>query len=416
MNMFKRFAKLSGLVIVPMFGLVSPLLVIPAMTSRFGADAWVAVALGQSIGGAASVVVELGWGLNGPQRVARQGRAFSQQTLAVSIITKLVVLVPLGALAFFIALQLAPAFSLESGLVAVGASTLGLSCSWFFIGTRRVGRLLLADAVPRLVCAVISALVILSGGALWTFALIGMLIPSALTVFLALLVNRVSFSQLRTYSVRRVFRLIRLQGAALSGRALSAIYIALPVTIVTLAAPAAVPVFAAAERLQRMYLQLLGAFPNMMQGWVGSPGDGGIRMARIRSALLYNALLGLVAGVMFTFAAPIAATYVFSGVAAIPFEVSCIGGILVLLVCTSRATGGLALVSLRRVDVIAWSALSGVVVGVPAIFVFATWLGPLGGLIGEVLAELFVLGVQLAGLASAKRRARAREATVLTSA
>lgn len=407
MNQYRRLARLFGLVVIPVLGLVSPLLVIPAITSTFGADAWVAVALGQSVGGAASVIVELGWGLSGPQRVARQALRLRQQVMALSILSKFLVYVPAACASFFVAYALSPAYQFESGVVAVGASALGLSCSWFFIGTQRIGSLVLSDAIPRTTCAAASALVILSGGPLWTYALLGMLLPSLLSVSLAVAVNRLSYTHFKTFTFRRLLVLISCQGSALSGRALSAIYIALPVTIVTLAAPNAAPVFAAAERLQRMYLQLLGALPNMMQAWVGRPGSRKTRTARVKAAILYNAALGTAAGLAFSFGAPVAAAFVFSGVAPIPFEVSCAGGILVLLVCSSRATGGLALVSLRKVHVIAWSALAGAVVGVPAIFLFARWYGPVGGLLGEVLAELVVLGVQFACFLRATRRRRA---------
>ncbi|MFC8522016.1 hypothetical protein [Pseudarthrobacter sp. NPDC057230] len=404
MNVIGRLTRLFGLVVIPVFGLVSPLLVIPAITSTFDANAWVAVALGQSVGGAASVVVELGWGLNGPQRVARQSPAISRLTMAMSVLSKFVVFVPVTIVAFFVAGGLSPAHQLESGLVAIGSAALGLSCSWFFIGTQRVGSLVLTDALPRMLCAAASAMLILLGAPLWTYAVLGLLLPSLLSVSLAITLNGVSYSHFRKFSFRRIIGLIVCQGSALSGRALSAMYIALPVTIVTLAAPAAAPVFAAAERLQRMYLQLLAAFPNMMQGWVGKPGTRVAKRSRINSAVLYNAGLGVVAGVAYSFMAPAVAAFVFSGVAPIPFEVACLGGVLIFFVSTSRATGGLALVSLRKIHVIAWSALAGSVIGVPAIFVLARYYGPAGGVLGEVIAELVVLCVQLVTFATSGKR------------
>ena len=61
----------------PMIGAVTPLLAIPAISQQFGAPGWASIAVGQSVGAAASVAVELGWGLTGPQAVAATDRADS---------------------------------------------------------------------------------------------------------------------------------------------------------------------------------------------------------------------------------------------------------------------------------------------------------------------------------------------------
>ena len=53
--------------VIPTIGIASPYLALPALTQAFGADGWASVAVGQSIGLAVSVPVELGWGLVGPQ-------------------------------------------------------------------------------------------------------------------------------------------------------------------------------------------------------------------------------------------------------------------------------------------------------------------------------------------------------------
>jgi hypothetical protein len=71
----------------------------------------------------------------------------------------------------------------------------------------------------------------------------------------------------------------------------------------------------------------------------------------------------------------------------------------------SRATGGLALVALQRVDAIALSATVGAIVGVPAILLGAWGLGALGAVLGEIAAESSVLVVQLHALRRAWPRA-----------
>ncbi|AAT88561.1 hypothetical protein Lxx06010 [Leifsonia xyli subsp. xyli str. CTCB07] len=45
---------------------MSPLLALPAIAHTAGAEGWAAIAIGQSLGGAAGVLVELGWGSPAP--------------------------------------------------------------------------------------------------------------------------------------------------------------------------------------------------------------------------------------------------------------------------------------------------------------------------------------------------------------
>jgi len=50
---------------------ITSLLAIPAMVAASGTHAWGAIAVGQSIGGVAAVIIAYGWGLSGPAAIAR---------------------------------------------------------------------------------------------------------------------------------------------------------------------------------------------------------------------------------------------------------------------------------------------------------------------------------------------------------
>ena len=79
---------------VPLLNAVSPLLALPAITAHFGGSAWAAIAVGQSLGGTAGVIVELGWGLSGSQRVARMSPRNRANAFGVSLVAKAIVGVP----------------------------------------------------------------------------------------------------------------------------------------------------------------------------------------------------------------------------------------------------------------------------------------------------------------------------------
>jgi hypothetical protein len=390
--------KLLGFLILPMFNVVTPLITLPAITSRFGAEAWAGIAIAQSVGSASSVLIELGWGLNGAQRIARQGVGNRRQTLALSFLTRGLVVLPVAPIAVVATLLIATDYRAESAVVAVATSLATINSVWFFIGTGEPSKIITTESLPRLLPVVASAMLIMCGAPLWVYgaALLVASLGSPLVVMRAVRLTRSDFTVWRTGSLIRV---IQAQSSALVGRLLSATYIALPVALVGIAYPQSVAVFAAAERLQRMALSVLQAIPNALQGWVGTPSLLGERLRRARIAVLLNAVVGCVAGLVFTLAAPTAAELIFSGIAPISTQLASLCGLMILIVCCSRATGGLMLVAMKRIDIIALSALAGCMIGVPAILFLASVWGVAGGVAGEVAAELAVLAVQIIGLA-----------------
>jgi O-antigen/teichoic acid export membrane protein len=400
--------RLFGFILLPAFGALAPLLAIPAITAHFGSAGWAAVAIGQSLGAAGAVVVELGWGLSGTQRVARQSPHNRARMLALATVTQLAVLIPVGALACLVAVLVARSYQPEVAVIAVASAAGSINTVWFFIGTGQPGRILLTDSLPRDVPVIVAAIAIASGASLWAFP-IALLFAAVISPVIGLLVAGVRPESFRGISMKRCWRAIRVQGTALAGRVFSATYISMPTTLVGIANPGAVGVFAAADRLQRMLLSGLQAFPTAMQGWVGGNPHRGERLRRAWRALMLNALLGIVSSVGFVALAPIGSHFLFSGVATITPQLAAVCGLLIFVVCCSRASGGLVLVALRGVPIITVSALGGCVVGVPLILGLSWRFGAVGGLVGELSAEACVLGIQLWGIARLSRRERLRD-------
>lgn len=85
--------RLAGFVVMPAAGVLVPLAALPAIGS-LGAATLLGVFYAQAVGAAGAVVVELGWGLSGTQRVARQAVRNSRQLVALSTLTKLVTAYP----------------------------------------------------------------------------------------------------------------------------------------------------------------------------------------------------------------------------------------------------------------------------------------------------------------------------------
>lgn len=395
--------RLLVFAVIPLFNLVTPLLALPAITSSYGASGWGAVAVSQSLGLGLAVVVELGWGLNGPQRVARQSSVARRQTLALSLIMRLLIAVPVAAVVVPLTLMLSGTQPLASVLISVASVLSALSSAWFFIGVRRPHQILLTDSIPRLFAVLLGAYLLYQGSSLEVYGLILLISSLLVPVFTSVISGLNARDYARVLKARPILFAFRSQSHALGGRAISAMYIALPVALVTLVNPAATPLFAAAERLQRMALSALQVVPNFMQGWVGEPAHRLQRYQRARKAILLNVVLGFLAALTFTVVAPPLSAVVFSGVANLSWSLSALCGVVIFLVCTSRATGALALVARRDIRSIMVSASVGAAVGVPAILGLSWKFGPHGALLGEVGAELAVLAVQLLALSRHRR-------------
>jgi O-antigen/teichoic acid export membrane protein len=396
------FKRLSGFALIPVIGTITPLLVLPAITSTQGASGWAAVAIGQSIGGGASVLVELGWALTGPQLIARLDVRERYYTYILAHASKLIVFCLVGPVAAVIAFFLAPSHAESSAICALASAALGMSPIWFFIGSGQPSRILFADTLQRIGLTGVSAILLFQGVPLVVYASLSLLsavLAPVLGGIWARSGNRLS----RRVTFGAIVASFRAQAPALTGRSLSALYIAMPVAIVSFVSPSSVPMFAAAERLQRMGLGVLQSIPNSMQGWIGEVHEGPARTARIKRALLVNTGLGFVSGAAFLLLAPMASDIIFTGEATVSLGLSSICAFVICLSCISRATGGLALVAFGRVPTIAYSAATGAALGLVSIPVLGYWFGSEGAMVGEVIAESSVLVVQVASLRRAWR-------------
>lgn len=384
--------RFFGFGLAPALAALSPLMMLPAISYTHGSAAWGAVALGQSIGGGGAVLVELGWALTGPQAVAASTPLVQRELYETAIRTKALVILPVGVICAGIAIMLAPAYKAECAAMAVTTAAYGLTMAWYFIGTGSPRGVLLIDVVPKVVGTAFGSLGLVLGCSLFVLP-ICLLVGVVGGPLVGLVVIRRNRQSPRGAS-RAVLSSLRSQAKAVTARGFSAIYIALPVTLVAISTPSLVPTFAAIERLLRLALLALQAVPNVLQAWLGSASDIATQQARIRRAIVWNILMGVLVGAAFALAAPSLGTILFGKT--IHFDtLSCaLAGLIVFLTCISRATGSLGLVAIRRVDVIAWSAATAAVLGLVLIPTLAFLWGVPGAFLGGVSAEAVNLAIQ----------------------
>lgn len=376
--------------LIPAAGALSPLLVIPAVSTTFGASGWAVMAIGQSIGGAAAVVGELGWGVVGPQQLPRLGQRRRLRLYRISLASRLLSAVPLALMAGLLAALLVPGGRLEAAMLAAGTALSALSPTWYFIGTNRPLRILSSESLPKILTALVSGIMIYAG--------VGTIIFGVLTIFQVGLTLCLASRGIegptwpRAAEFREAPTAMRRQLVIMLGRSVSVIYTYLPTSIAALVAPSAVPAFAAVDRLMRMSLAVLSGIPSRLQSWLGSVSDDGAARRRTRTIQL-NLVLGVVCGSGFAVLASWVANIVFAGEVSLSPELSWAAGMLLAVICSSRGIG-LVLVSVGGANSITTAIIPSAITGVVMLFPLATGAGAIGVVGAGICAELVGLTIQ----------------------
>lgn len=385
----KNSVKAAGFFIPPVLASISPLLVIPAITARFGADGWSQIAVAQSVGLGASVLVDLGWSLTGAQRVGRASMRYRRHLYTRALWSRGVMMLPAGVVASIAAWLLCDGDVIVSVGTALAAAGAGLSSAWFFIGMGSPRDLLIYDSAPRMLLSVLAGVLLLCHSSLVTYPLC-MLAGCVIPHIMYMCQEKFTVRDL-WYGTRRTRLVVRYQLPSLVSRASNALYLALPVSIVSIFAPASVPQFAAVERLLRMGTSVLVAVPNIFQAWVGKAVSKLERERRVRIAVGISVLTAPAYAVGFCLAAPAISRYVFTGVVDIPYSLSLASGMVLAVSVMNKVTGGVGLVATRQIGHIARSMMLGGLLGCAAICVLSWLFGAIGAATGELVAESSVL-------------------------
>ncbi|MEL4357777.1 MULTISPECIES: hypothetical protein [unclassified Luteococcus] len=281
--------KLAGLHRVVGFGAsmallaIASLLLIPVMMKASGSVAWGAVALGQSLGGVGSVVVGYGWNMAGPAQLAGANPTEARRQFIESLVARLVLFLPVCAVVVIASMLSAqPGHGGLAALGAVSSATVGLSANWFFVGAVQPWTLLATETIPRVLGTVLGmALMLLGGSAMVGVAgqLMGMVLAVAVSTVWVL--HRLRQQGATASATRPVRQVLVAQRDGVVASVAGSLMSALPIVIVAHANPAAQPMFAFVDKLQRQMSVALTPFVTALQGWV----PRGDRVARGRKTL-----------------------------------------------------------------------------------------------------------------------------------
>lgn len=399
MEIYRRsgILRLAGFVIIPAVAAISPLIALPAVTKTHGADGWAAVAIGQSIGAACAVLIELGWGLNGPQKVAQLTTAERGREFRLSLLVRLAAFAIVAPFGVAITALLTEQHQTTAIISTLAGAAIGLSASWYYTGTAKPLSILFQESLPKLLLVTLATILLFKGADLAIYP-ICLLIAGIYSPSIARALQRRIPEDTERITWSDIVQSLRNQRVALTGRAFSSFYIALPTALVSIASPQSTALFAAAERLQRMTLAILQSIPNSLQSWIGKANDPSEVRKRIKRTIIGNSILGAVFGTAFAIAAPWGAHILFSGSVDLTHQITSFCGLVIFATMSSRSTGGLALVRLGRIRSVTVSAIAGCAIGLPLILISAYYHGALGAVAAQGLTEIIVLSIQILAL------------------
>lgn len=378
----------------------SSLLLIPAMVEAGGQRAWGSIAVGQSIGAVAAVLIYFGWGHTGPAMIARADADAGRREFADSMRTRLVLFVPIAAVASALAAAVSPSQPLLAAAGCLSAAAVGFTADWYFVGSRRPFALLLLETIPRVLGSVIGIVLLVNGAAVILGPLCmlgGMLTGAAATSWWVLRGRRAGGARQR--SVRQT--LVDQRHGVGSGVGTAA-YAALPLVLISLLTPGIQPSYALVDKVQRQLSVALGPVVSVVQGYVPRQ-DPSITVQRARRALLAGAGFSLLLAGAVLLVAPSLLVWLGAGQVQPPYAVMVMMSVFVGLNVWESILARAVLASFDRLDAVARGTVISGLIGLPLVAVGALGFGLIGAF-GGLLAGLAARAVYELIIAAAHAR------------
>jgi hypothetical protein len=395
----RRFAgpSVAYAVTVGLFAAASILSVL-SLIAALGAAVWTSVAVAQAAGSLVAVVVAFGWGVRGPAQIAALPQAERIRYYLDSFACRLYMLSAALPL-YLVALVCLDLTDNGIGVGLAGATPLAIALggSWYFVGEMRPGRLLALDTLPRVAGIGMGIGLVTLTQELTLFAA-AQLSGAVAAAVLALVKIRGRANVAIDWAPATAIVQLRRSTSAFVTAAAAALYINLPLLILSALHPLGAGAYALADKL-RGYTQMAQLpFAQFAQGYVPSGAGVGELWRRIRATLWWATGVGGLLAIAFGVLLPPIGRALSDGDIEIPYTLAVpLAGALWCVVITG-VTGPAHLISLERAGVVAVSTLSGAVTGVGLSFILGMPFGAPGVAMAVLLAEMTVASIQLRAL------------------
>ena len=394
----RRILAFTG---VPFLALLAPLLFLPVLARLAGADAWVAIALGQSVGGFAALLAGVGYPTLAPPQVAVATAERRRRILATSLHVRLPVWLIAALVGVLVAIALAPDSHRAEAAVMAGAMSLAaLAPTWYWIGVGRALPILWTEVLPRMAATLAATGILLAGGAViwYPVLLILAMIAGPAAVYL-----RLAGPELTRVDRADALAVLRSHPPAVIAETAAGAYNALAVTLVAGVVPVAQAArYVSGDKSYRIGQYAVSALGNALQGWVAEASDDLNAFGRrLRIAVLLHAALGMAGLIAFALIGAPLTELLFGQAVAIDQTTALGFGVATLGIALGTACGRIGLVTLGARGAFAACVVAASAVGVAGLLVGGALWGAAGAAWGLGIAELasgLAQGVVLLGL------------------
>ena len=387
----------------PAISVVTLLIAIPIIVRVHGPVAWTAVAIGQSVGAFGGLLVALSWPQLGPLMIARADAGERPQIVADSTGSRLLMLAALAVpLAVTGAVLSPPGARIVAALSAVAAAGAGLTFQWYYAGIRAPGRLVLNDAVVRVLATIAACGALLLGAGLivYPLALLG-----AVAVSLPLNMRGAGTAQYRHrwWYWAGVVDDWRRHGTTVVSRLVQGLYYSGSTALVAAVSPAAATPFAVLDKVTKSAVNGAVSFPQALTSWAAGHSRQQA-VLRVKAGLVMDSAFCLALALVTWAVLPIAVTYLLAGAYTVSGAVRVLVAAVVGLSVFNRAIRVHALLVLGLEKYSARLTLATSCIGCATLTLGVVWGGVVGSQAGLVVAEAVLAAGGLGRVLTALRR------------
>jgi O-antigen/teichoic acid export membrane protein len=382
----RRILAFAG---IPFLSLLAPFLFLPLLARLAGPDAWVAIALGQSVGGFAALASGFGYATLAPPQVAVATPERRRRILATSLHARLPAWVVAAAAGIAVAGAVAPEdHRAEAALMAGAMSLSALAVTWYWIGVGRALPILWSEVLPRVLATVVATVILVAGGGVIWYPL---LLAVAMVAGPAVIYVRLAGADLLHVDRAELRAVLRAHPPAVIAETAAGAYNALAVALVTMVAPvAAAARYVSGDKAYRIGQYTVSALGNALQGWVAEVSADRAQLGRrLRLTVLLHAGLGLLGLAAFALIGPPLTALLFGREVAIDEPTALGFGVATLGIALGTACGRIGLVTLGARTSFMTCVLIASAIGVVGLLVGGSLWGAAGAAAGLGAAELF---------------------------
>jgi O-antigen/teichoic acid export membrane protein len=374
---------------------VATLLAIPTMIKVSGADAWAAIATGQAVGSVGAVLIAYGWIMSGPAAVATADAVGRRTEYWESLRARLLICLPVIGGCVVVAMLVVQAGQGLAALGSVSTAAIGLTASWYFVGTGQPYRLLLLETMPRVLGTTFGILLmdVLGTATAGLLSQLAGMIVGVLACSVAILQFRQPKDR-PALQPRPIRTVLIAQRHGVSSSVVSTTYGAVPIVIVGFVNGAALPGYAVLDKIQKQIAAAISPFVQVFQGWVPRAKPADVK-SRARVALFCALIAGTCLAVFLTVIGRPLIAWIGGGQIEVQTLSIALMSVLVALTMIESVLAKAGLVPLGQIALVAKITLYGSICGL-VLTAFAAWKwGVNGALSGLIIGLLLRLSLEL---------------------